>query len=826
MDKKIKSQLNLVAFGIGLLIVIIGSAILIGWHFDLRIASTIFPQLYTTKPITAFCMVLSGICLILQSLLSTKKIIQISTQMLASFIIFIAIFTWIQILWVLDTHYTFAKGFTEINHLFDPGQMPPSASFCFILIGIGLFIQSQTYSFLQRIKIPVLYSLISVICIIGVLVILGYLSELIFEFHIWDYAGVAIQTPFAFILIGIALYYLSKEQKEFVWSLDNFSACAFFFGILSLLVMASLSEHSIRKMRQYAHQVSKIEDTLNQVEELQSDFLNYLTAERIYIITGDETKLSAQQSTKEQLILNRNELGTLVDDSPKLKEIFQQLKPLIEKKIELINKVIEIRKTQGLKGAADLINSSGSNELTKEIGDLFSLLRKEAYSNLKRGIELEEGLSTRTFQFLPIDIFSSLLVLFLAVFFLNMRINERKIALEQKSKLESQLRQSQKMDAIGQLTGGIAHDFNNLLGIIIGNLDLLEGMVESNESAKKRVATASNAALRGAAITKRLLAFSRFQQLNATSLSANESIKNAITMISRALGPDIKIIQNLDNSLPPVYADEAEFENVLVNLSVNARDAMPNGGTLMFITEAKTLNEDYPPVQAKELKAGTYACITVSDTGKGMPPEVIEKAFEPFFTTKPVGKGTGLGLAMVYGFAKQSQGYVRIYSEVNHGTSIVIYLPFADKIQPTVKEVKETPKIKFSGLALVVDDEPDLLDIAAVYLKDMGFQVLQSPNGNDALEVLNKNPNISLLVTDVIMPGMNGIDLAKAAKAKKPNLIVVYSSGFHEKTLSEKIDRKLDAPLIRKPYQRKDFVEAIQNTMTLTTEPPNSESKH
>ena len=260
-------------------------------------------------------------------------------------------------------------------------------------------------------------------------------------------------------------------------------------------------------------------------------------------------------------------------------------------------------------------------------------------------------------------------------------IGASKIArnITEKKQMERQLQQSQKMEAVGQLTGGIAHDFNNLLAVISGNLELLERLVRENEAARKRVQTAQKAAARGADLTRRLLAFSSNVELKPAPTKLALCIGNAMEL-ARAVGPEIQIVTSLDDSVPLVLVDAAGLESALLNLAVNARDAMPKGGTLTIATELITLEENYPPVKTGELKSGRYARVSVSDTGHGMSKETLGHVFEPFFTTKPRGKGTGLGLAMVYGFAKQSGGIVRIYSEPGYGTTVSLYLPLAEDI--------------------------------------------------------------------------------------------------------------------------------------------------
>jgi PAS domain S-box-containing protein len=387
-----------------------------------------------------------------------------------------------------------------------------------------------------------------------------------------------------------------------------------------------------------------------------------------------------------------------------------------------------------------------------------------------------------------------------------------------RKQMERQLQQSQKMQAIGQLTGGIAHDFNNLLGVIVGNLGLLERLIDGNEGAMKRLQTAQKGAARGADLTRRLLAFSSSEELKPTSTSLAESIHNTIELAARTLGPEIKIVAQLSADVPSVFVDPAGLESALLNLVVNARDAMPRGGTLTISSEAVELEEDHSSVMTGEMKSGRYASVTVTDTGVGMSRETLERALEPFFTTKPRGKGTGLGLAMVYGFVKQSGGTVLLYSEVGYGTTVTFYLQLA-------RETPQAPKVVVEGRSpssarrkvLVVDDEADLLEIAFTYLTEMGYTPFQAVDGDSALEIVRHEQDIDLVVTDVIMPGgMNGVELVQKIREFSPHIKVIYSSGFPADALAERSGTVVDGALLHKPYQRAEFDAIVRCTLEAT----------
>jgi PAS domain S-box-containing protein len=387
--------------------------------------------------------------------------------------------------------------------------------------------------------------------------------------------------------------------------------------------------------------------------------------------------------------------------------------------------------------------------------------------------------------------------------------------ISERKQLARQLHQSQKMEAVGQLTGGIAHDFNNLLGVIIGNLYLLDLLVTDNEAAVKRVKTAQKAAMRGVDITRRLLVFSSNEELKPAFVMLGDSIQNMIEMASRGLGLDIKITTQVDPMVPALFVDPAALESALLNLVVNARDAMPKGGSIVISSLLQNLDDSHPVVRAGDLKEGCYACVSVTDTGQGMSRETVQRAFEPFFTTKPNNRGTGLGLAMVYGFAKQSGGIVRIYSELGHGTTVSFYLPIVADLSHPVPTVPPNPfGAKLGGTVLVVDDEADLLELALVYLEEMGITALQAKDGASALETIAQNGEIDLMVTDIVMDGgMNGAELVQKARVLRPGLKIIYSSGFPAEGLAEKTMSLVDGPLLRKPYQRTEFAAIVHSVM-------------
>ena len=380
---------------------------------------------------------------------------------------------------------------------------------------------------------------------------------------------------------------------------------------------------------------------------------------------------------------------------------------------------------------------------------------------------------------------------------------------------EAQLQQAQKMEAVGQLTGGVAHDFNNLLTVILGNLQLLERRVEGDARIQKRVRRASDAALRGADLTKRLLAFSRRQVLEPEVVGLDGLVAGMDDLLRRTLGEAIEIKTALADELWPATVDRHQLESALLNLAINARDAMPSGGKLTIETANSRLEDEYVARHAYVV-TGDYVMLAVTDTGTGMSPEVIEHAFEPFFTTKGAGKGSGLGLSMVYGFVKQSRGHVNIYSEEGHGTTVKLYLPRAKPGDEAVAE-EAAPEVVVRSegeTILVVEDDAAVREIAVALLEDRGYRVLEAGDGRTALGVLDEHPDIDLLLTDVVMPGgMGGPDLARNARERRPDLKVLYTSGYTENAIVHGGVLDEGVEMIGKPYQTEELAQKVRQVL-------------
>jgi len=380
---------------------------------------------------------------------------------------------------------------------------------------------------------------------------------------------------------------------------------------------------------------------------------------------------------------------------------------------------------------------------------------------------------------------------------------------------EAQLHQAQKMESVGQLTGGVAHDFNNLLTVVIGSLDA--AVDRAPAELRALIEGALRAAERGATLVRQMLAFSRRQTLIPEAVDLNDLTGGMADLLKRTLGEHIAIELKPAPGLWPALADKGQVESALLNLAINARDAMPEGGKLIIETGNHQLDADYAAHNA-EVTPGDYAMLAVTDTGAGMPPEIIERAFEPFFTTKGIGKGSGLGLSMIYGFAKQSGGHLKIYSEVGHGTTVRLYLP--RHRAPSVAEGAAAPATAAEHHAgggeavLVVEDDPLVRNFVVQQLRALGYAVLEAADGPQARARLESDTPIDLLLTDVVMPGnITGRELAEGARQRRPALKTLYTSGYTENSIVHqgKLDRGVH--FLSKPFRRQELARKVRDVL-------------
>jgi signal transduction histidine kinase/CheY-like chemotaxis protein len=532
----------------------------------------------------------------------------------------------------------------------------------------------------------------------------------------------------------------------------------------------------------------------NSLSDLSSAVFQAEAVQRGYILTGQEVFLGPYQRAHAGISAQLTELQELTADNPAQRMASSSLRTAVQRKFDELDAAIALRRA-GQPAAGDSLRDGSARALTARIATILSSMRQTE----------EALLATRTHesQLLNVALLlavaaTGLLVIFSSYLWVE---NERRSgrALESaygalsvtnaelvsemasRTAAENQVRQMQKMEAVGQLTGGIAHDFNNMLAVVIGNLNMIQRrMAKGRTDVGAFVDSAMEGANRAATLTSRLLAFSRQQPLAPEPVDPNRLVIGMSDLLARTLGETIIVETVLGAGVWRTQSDAAQLESALVNLAVNGRDAMAEGGRLTIETVNTHLDADY----AREAGArpGQYVMIAVTDTGVGMTPEIVEKAIEPFFTTKPVGKGTGLGLSQVYGFVKQTGGHLRIYSEPGQGTTVKIYLPRLFGAEAAVDTPaargKTVPHDELQHSVLLVEDDERVRQFAIEALRELGYRVIEADSAARALTRLKAEPKIDLLLTDIVMPETNGRQLAEQVLRLLPGLPVLYMTGF------------------------------------------------
>jgi signal transduction histidine kinase len=501
------------------------------------------------------------------------------------------------------------------------------------------------------------------------------------------------------------------------------------------------------------------------------------TGQRGYLLTGNTAYLEPFTSATSDIDKVVERLGLEVADNATQIQALTTLRLVVNDKLDELLGTIELKKAGKSEQALSAVASNKGKALMDRARDVLARMGAEE----QRLLAVREFSAQQTYRWTVSGIVGAILIT-IALGWLTLADAKRQFTVAntaenaarvahqrtldevaRRERLESQLRQSQKMEAVGQLTGGIAHDFNNMLAVVIGSLNLLKRRLHRGETDNMRfIDGALDGAERAATLTHRLLAFSRQQPLTPQAVDPNKLISGMSEMLRRTLGEHIAVETVLAGGLWRTHADPGQLESAILNLAVNSRDAMPDGGRLTIESANASLDESYA-AQHVEVPAGQYVLLAVSDTGAGMPAEVVAKAFEPFFTTKGVGKGTGLGLSQVLGFVKQSGGHVKIYSEPGHGTTIKIYLPrfkgMAEELL-SVASAEQAAGGQRHEVVLVVEDEERMLQLSCDAFRELGYTVLQAAGPMAALRVIDAHPEITLLFTDVVMPEMNGRQLA------------------------------------------------------------------
>jgi signal transduction histidine kinase len=525
--------------------------------------------------------------------------------------------------------------------------------------------------------------------------------------------------------------------------------------------------------------------TLNLVQSAE-------TGQRGFLLTGRDSYLQSYDAAVDELPATLDQLRDLVGNEQQ--PAVARLRQTVVDKLTELRSTVDERRAGHPDAALAILNNDNGLRLMQEIRRSLASLQSEEDALLTG----RQASAARSILLLQVSVAAAfILICVLGVLIARytrqalgtiagardqlMATNQELVEqIARREQVESQLRQSQKMEALGQLTGGIAHDFNNMLGVIMGAHDLISRrVVKGDFNIARFLDAATNATERAAILTQRLLAFARQQPLAPQPVDANKMIANMSDLLHSTLGEQIHIETVASAGLWIINADAQQLENAILNVALNARDAMAEGGKLTIETANAYLDEAYCR-QNPEIEPGQYVMIAVADTGTGMPPEVASRAFDPFFTTKPSGKGTGLGLSQVYGFVKQSRGHIKVYSEIGAGTNVKIYLP---RLTGDAQDVKRTISAPMrtgdrSEVILVVEDDSLMRRLTSETLHELGYTVFDSENAANALAILDREKGVKLLFTDVVMPDMNGKKLADEALRRRPGLKVLFTTGY------------------------------------------------
>jgi signal transduction histidine kinase len=598
------------------------------------------------------------------------------------------------------------------------------------------------------------------------------------------------------------------------------------FLVGSIVAVAGLYR-SQSQDRDRARQTMATQQALSQVLSLLQDAE---TGQRGYLLTGSDAYLQPFTEASSALNAKMDALGAQVSVTTSQAQAFGQLQSLAKQKLDELNRTIALKQKGKDSEAFAIVTGNQGKDLMDRARAIVGRLQ-DGQAAILQEADLavdRERLSTE------IGIGAALLlaVLLSAIVLLDanrqysavstanaeLKMAHARVLDEARRRelAEEHLRQSQKMEAIGQLTGGLAHDFNNMLAVIIGSLNLLKTRLARGDTNVDRfVDGALEAGSRAANLTHRLLAFSRQQPLAPAVIDVNRFITGMSEIIRGTLGGDIRIETVLAGGLWRTHADSTQLENAILNLAVNARDAMPDGGKLTIETTNASLDDTYAARHA-DVPAGQYVMISVTDTGQGMTPEIVTKAFDPYFTTKGVGKGTGLGLSQVMGFVKQSAGHIKIYSEPGSGTAVKIYLPryFGEETVAAVPSLESHDAPDFAkARVLIVEDDERMRTFVEEAFRELGFHVVSAPNGLAGLKLLDSHADVALLFTDVVMPEMNGRKLADEALRRRPSLRVIFTTGFSRNAVIHNGVLDKDVNFLAKPFTFEQLTRKVREVM-------------
>ena len=591
----------------------------------------------------------------------------------------------------------------------------------------------------------------------------------------------------------------------------------------ALLVLAgSAAFHMANRAAEVEGWIVHTMEVRDQARALLIQLLNAETGARAYVLTEDEKFLEPFELAQPSLRKPLGPLLALTSDNADQQVRLLALEPEVNERVEELRRIVALMRQGQRAEAAALVKSGKGRELMvavrAQLDEVYAAESKLLAQRQESAAALRHWVLTLIGVCLLAAIGLAALIVRAMLHYVSRLESEAKLL----QQTEATLRQSQKLEAIGQLTGGIAHDFNNLLTIVIGNLDtmkrrLVDDASEIGGKLRVLVDNALEASRSAARLTHRLLAFSRRQALDPKRVDLNRVVSSMSDLLRRTLGETVDVETVLAGGLWPTYADAHQLENVLINLATNARDAMPGGGRITIETANAYLDEAYV-ARFGDVPAGQYVMLGMADTGSGIAAETIDHVFEPFFTTKEIGKGTGLGLAMVHGFVKQSGGHIRLYSEVGHGTTVKIYLPRLREsedmeVMPEtpVRSLRSEVRGRAGEVILLVEDNDGVRTYTRSTLEELGYQVLEARDARQALRLLEEDPRVDLLFTDVVLPGgMSGRALADRIMHDRPRLPVLFTTGYTRNAIIHHGRLDPNVNLLNKPYTQQDLARKIR----------------
>ena len=770
----------------------LGLIVLVGWHTHTTGLIQIHPALVPMQYNTATGFLLSGLML-----LAHAHKLRRAAMTLAAIVAAIGILTLVEYILAVDLgidqllmkHYVTV----QTSH---PGRMAPNTALSFSLTGIAILLST---GLMRRLAGPINGILGSLVLGLGAVALLGYLVGLETAYGWGRLTQMAIHTASGFIVLGWGLvvsgWRISRNGDEILPRWISIAAAVAVLAITVSLWLALYPGRDITAL-QSAHNYVLFFGIV--LAAMFAWVLNMVASER-----AGKHRLKVEIAERRQVEEELRNYKHIVSNSTDMLALFDRRYVYIAANAAYLQ-------AYG-KTSDEVIGRT----LVEVVGE--EVFGKVIRPNSARCLAGEEVHYQAQFEY-PASGWRHMDVLYSPYRGMDNEIrgfvaSARDIT--EREQLHAQLVQAQKMETVGLLTGGVAHDFNNLLTVIIGNLELLEEDLVLDEEDIGFMRAALDASMRGATLTKRLLAYSRKQQLEPEITEVNRLIEGVKPLIRRTLIENISIKTRLADDLWPTVVDASQLENSIVNLAINARDAMPGGGELTIQTSNISLDESYAASEV-EVTAGDYVLLAISDTGTGIPPDILSKVFDPFFTTKDTGKGSGLGLSMVYGFVKQSKGHIKAYSEEGHGTVMKVYLPrsMSDQRDTTESTPSRTEIPSGSETILVVEDEPEVRHVAVNLLRPLGYRVLEANNGAAALALIKGGEHIDLLFTDIIMPGgMTGVDLADLAHQHTPKLKVLYTSGYTDTTVFSKGMLQRGSLILNKPYRAANLANEVRSAL-------------